>query len=41
MATRGGQNFSNRRDQQMNGVSLNSITCEASRCHRNRRREYL
>ena len=37
----GGQNLSSCRDQQMNGVNLNSIRCEASRCHRNRRREYL
>jgi len=28
MATRGGQNFSSCRDQQMNGVNLNSIRCE-------------
>jgi len=33
--------FNSCRDQQVNGVNLSSIRCESSRCHRNRRREYL
>jgi hypothetical protein len=41
MAIRGGQNFSSCWDQQMNEVNRNSIRYEASRCHRNGRREYL